>query len=373
MRVLITGNRPQDRDQCRRAALRIGLECTSADCVTLADARHRLTREPPIQMVVVVVDADTDAAAQTVGYAARHTRRPIYAVTATEDPDTRGLVEQAGAAQVWPLNRVREELLNAAEEIRKDGAADYRRGRVIAVASAQAGAGVTTVATGLAFGLVAKNESVVLAELGNGIPELALDLDVAPAHSLADLIKESDRLDVSMIQHAVTPHPAGVDVLAYAAETLVPEQLPPAAARDFLMLLRSLYDWVVIDVGHSMAGGNAALIRHADGAAVVTRLDAPGLRLTRRFIKALNEDGLPADHIGLVANRYGQAGLVHWKTARDTTPLPFRAWLPDDPRGVNKALTNGKPLAKSSRLSRLNREFYSLAADYKKRLTAAKR
>ena len=371
MRVLIAGDRQQDRDHGRRAALRLGLDCAAADCVPLADLRLRLAREPAIHLVLVCVEPDVSAAARAIKAASGQTRQPIYAVTSNNEATVREPIEQAGAAAVWPLDRLREGLLNSAEEIRREGTTGDRRGRMIAVTAALTSSGVTTVATGLAFALAQKN-SVVLAEFGATVPELALNLDLNARHGLADLIRASDRLDASMIREGAAQHPAGVHVLAYAPESLTTEPLGAGALREFQILLRGSYEWVVVDAGHMHVSSEDELLRHADLVLVVTRLDPPSLRLSRRYLQALIARGIPADAIMLVANRYGQAGQVSWRKAEDALQTPVGHWLPDDPRAVNRALADGRPLVQAARGSKLTRELATLAAALQARFTPAR-
>ncbi len=370
MRVLLAGDRSQDRDQGRRAALRIGLDCAAADCVSLSDLRLRLSKEPAIHMVVVFLDPDTTAATRAIKSAADQTRQPIFAVTAGDEAVARESAQAAGAAEVWPLERVREGLLTSSEEIRRDGRSPDRRGRVIAITAAQSGVGATTISSGIAFGLAGK-ASVVLAELGSGVPELALNLNITPKHSLADLIRSSERMDPSMIRDAAVKHDAGVDILAYMPETLAPELIDAQTARDFQILLRNIYNWVVLDVGPRHGIENEELVRHADSVVVVTRLDPASLRLTRKYVHTLVTNGVSANSLMLVANRFGQSGLVPWQKAEEVLKSKVEMWLPDDPRSVNGALTSGCPLVQAARWSKLTREMNKLATEIRTRLTAA--
>jgi Flp pilus assembly CpaE family ATPase len=376
MRVLIAGDRPQDREIGRKSALRLGLDCAADDCVPLADLRLRLAREPAVHVVVVCVDPDPDTAARAIKSATGQTRQPIYAVTSNGDGTVDESIRQAGAAAVWPLDRLREGLLSSSEDIRREGTAGDRRGRVVAVTAALPGSGVTTVATGLAFAL-AGTQQVVLVEFGATTPELALDLDLNTRHWLSDLIRASDRLDARMIREAAAQHPAGAHILAHPPETLTPDPLTAAVCRDFQILLRGLYDWVVADAGHvtgSGAGGSGEdeLLRHADAVVLVTRLDPPGLRLAKRHMIALVGQGVKADRFVVVANRYGQSGQVSWRKVEEVLGTPVVSWLPDDPKSVNRALAEGRPLVQVARGSRLTRELSSLAAAIQGRFTPAR-
>jgi pilus assembly protein CpaE len=361
MRVLLAGDRPQDRDQGRKAALRNGLECAAADCVPLADLRLRLAREPAVHVVVVYLDPDPLAAVRAIKSVAAQARPPIYAATGDGAAAAREAATSAGAAGVWSLDQVREELLNVSHTLRETGAAPDHRGRIVAVTAAQPGTGVTTVASGLAFGL-AGHGRVVLAELGAGVPELALDLALAPRHSLADLIRASDRMDPSMIRDTAVRHAAGVDVLAHQPETPTAGQLAPDVARDFQILLRTLYEWVVLDAGHRYGDEIDPLVLQADAVVLVTRLDPPSLRHTRLYLKALAGAGVTPESVALVVNRYGQPNQVPWRKAEEALQATVRAWLPDDPKSVNRALTDGQPLTQVAGRAKLTRELRDLAA-----------
>jgi pilus assembly protein CpaE len=371
MRVLISGEKATDRDLGRRAALRTGLDCTAADCVPLDDLGLRLSREPEVHLVLVCLDPEPTAAIQAIQAAAEHFEQPIYAVTSGDVTSIRKPVQQAGAVEVWTMNDVREGLVRSTEDLHRNGNPSNRRGRMIAVTGSLPGSGVTTVATGLAFGFGGK-ANVVLAELGAGVPELALDLDITPRHSLAELIQATNRMDSSMIRDTVVQHPMGVDVLAYLPDSLTAIPLDADGARDFQILLRNLYDWVVVDAGHPHGEGPHPLVHQADQVVVVTRLDPPALRLTRKFLQVLTTHGLPANNIAVVANRYGQSGLVPWKKAQEALKTTIRAWIPDDPRSVNRSLVEGRPLAQTARRSALVREFASLARELDSQLRAAK-
>ena len=106
---------------------------------------------------------------------------------------------------------------------------------------------------------------------------------------------------------------------------------------------------------------------------LVTRLDRPGLRLTRRYVVELAERGVPVEEVVMVANRYGQSGLVNWQKAEEALRAKVAAWLPDDPGSVNAALRSAKPLTEAAPRSKLTREFARIATDLRKRFAPAAR
>lgn len=349
MRVVVGGQSVDDRAWCRQAARGLGLECGPEDAVPLADLRLRLARRPAADLVLVLMTPDPAGAQSAIA----EVSEPVVAVV----PDDWAGPLPEGATSVWPAGRVRDGLRQTAAAHR--GRAGRSHGVLVAVTAALPGSGVTTVAAGLAF---AAGGPALLAELAAPVPELALLLDLHPPHPLADLLATGDRLDPAMVRHAVSKHPTGVDVLADPPEAAAPAVLTADAVRDFQVLLRCLYPWAVVDAGHARVPGNADLCRHADAVVVVTRLDPPAIRLTRRHIDDLLAAGLPARDIKLVANRYDQPGLPAWRAAEEALGRSVTAWLPDDPRVVNGAAAVGKPLAETAPRAKLARELAKLAA-----------
>ncbi|MEJ5274950.1 MAG: AAA family ATPase [Thermogemmata sp.] len=372
MRVLLAAERQHEREHGRRAALHLGLDCAASDCVPLSDLRVRLVRQPPGDLVLVFLDGDTATALRAVRQAAEQTQQPVYAITRyQQDAEVVEAARAAGAADVWPYDAVRDRLLEAIEELRRSGRVPEIRGRIVSVTAAVGGAGCTTVATGLAFTLAEREQNVVLAELGTRVPQLALNLDLQPKHSLAELIQAGERMDGSMVRSTAVQHPDKVDVLAYFPETLAAEELTPDNVRDFQVILRNLYRWIVLDAGPQHGLEAEEILRAADLVVVLTRLDPPGLRLTRKYVRTLVDNGVSAQDIVIVANRYGQSGQVPWQKAEEALQRKIEAWLPDDPRAVNNALILGRSVTQTARWSRLSRELRRLASALLARLTSA--
>lgn len=373
MRVIFAGDRGHDRDEGRRAALRAGLECTATDCVPLADLRLRLAREPEPHIIVVDLGDNPEVTAPIVQAAVEGVKQPVFAVVHGR-PASSLDAAALGVRAVWEPLAVREGLLAAANLLRKMGQVPDTRGRVVVVAAAHPGAGVTTVASGLAFALAqAKAGTVALVELTNATPEVALNLDLKPTYCFGDLIRESDRADVSMLRHAAFPHASGVAVLAYSPETLAPEEVTPGLARDFHILLRSAFAWSVVDAGYGLSPGIVGLLAEADSAVIVTRLDPASLRLTRRYLVRLAEQEVPVDGLLVVANRYNQSGLVNWKKAEEALRTKVAVWLPDTPAAINAALRTGQPLALAAPRSGVHRQLKELAATLKNRFATVRR
>ena len=106
---------------------------------------------------------------------------------------------------------------------------------------------------------------------------------------------------------------------------------------------------------------------------IVTRMDTPSLRLAKRYVAELAERGVPVEDLVILANRYGQSGLVNWKKAEESLRRKVAAWLPDDPGSVNAALRDGRPLVEVAPRAGLTRELNRVAAELQARFAPASR
>jgi pilus assembly protein CpaE len=360
MRVVIATDSAGQQHELRLLALAVGLECKAEDCVGFNDMSVRVAQGA--DLVLVAVGSDVDAAEAAIRYAVGHGAAPVVGVGLADDPQLVIRALRAGAREYVPLGRFRDEMPQILERLRTAGGVVHQPGKTIAVLAANAGSGVTTVAAGLAFALAAKHPGeVALAELGADVPELALDLDLEPRHSVADVIQDWERMDPTVLSQAMVEHPAGVRILAYAPEAPAAVAVPPAAMQQTVLLLRHLYEFSVLDLGHAVSETSLTALRLADTVVAVLRLDVPSLRLSRQLLRQLAERGIPESKVRAVANRYGQRHQVSAKQIEEAVGAPIRLWVPDDPGTLNQALNHGKPLIQTARHARITRRLDQLA------------
>ncbi len=361
MRVVIAREAGVLRERLRQAVLGTGLECGTEDCVSFAELPERLA-QAPAELVLVGLGTELQRGLPIIERAVGQIKAPVFAVGLSSDSQQILQVLRSGAREFLHEDDLHTELLAALSKLHLIGAAPMRWGKILAVTGALPGVGVTTVAGNVAFALAAESPGhVVLAELGGGVPELALDLDLLPQHSFADLAAAWDRLDAALMRRALVEHPARLSVLAYQPETLRPVRVEPPAMRAMLALLRSMFAYTVADLGHGIEPSHLEALRLADRVVLVVRLDVPSVRLSRQFIRQLEEQGVPRSKLHLAANRYGQRKQFPWKKAQEALGLPIAEWIPDDPGCVNQALNQGQPLIATARRASITRSFAGLA------------
>ncbi len=361
MRVVAAYEQPEQAEALRAALLGLGLECGAGDCVPFAELPLRLAQSP-LNLLVVGVGRDAAAAFAAIRQAIGLTQAPVVAVGPTNDAQLILQATRSGAREYLDEARLQEDLESALEKLRLTGAVPGSKGLVVGVLSATPGGGVTTIATNLAFSWAEKYPGqVVLVELGRETAELALGLDLAPRHTVADLAENWQRMDAALLRHTVATHPDGVQVLAHAPDLLASPPLDPRAVRKAIILMRALYNVAVFDLGHAHGEEHWEALRLADRAVLVVRLDVPGVRQARRLARLCQELGVPRDRLRFIANRHGQKGQLAWKKAEEALGEKFVEFVPEDCASLNGALNQGRPLVKSAPRATISKTFAKMA------------
>ncbi len=361
MRVVVAQHQAESLEPVRRILLGMGLECTAADCVPFSELPVRLA-QAPTDLVLVRVGAEPAATLDAIRQSTSLTAAPVLALGAATDPQHILQTTRGGAREYLDEDRLQEDLEAALEKLHGSGTVGHGQGRVLAFVAATPGAGVTTVATNVAFALANQHpEQVALAELGRETPDLALNLDFEPRHTVADLAQSWQRLDAVLLRQSLVMLPGGVGALAYKPETPAALPLEKQAVRKLVVLLRTRFAASVLDLGHTLGEEHYEALRLADAVGVIVRLDVPALRQARLLVRQLADTGVPVDRIRPIANRYGQRGQIIWKKAEEALGVKFAAYIPEDSGKLNDALNRGQPVVRVARYASISRRFTQLA------------
>ena len=174
---------------------------------------------------------------------------------------------RAGVRECLPVAPSPVEFDEAVERLRTLRpvlAGEATRAHVIAVTSHTGGAGVTSVAVNLASALAAHAPGkVALVDLGRPFADLANFLNQEPEHTIQELVDNLVGLDLSFVQGSMERY-RHFAVLHGPNQPTADWELEPSGLIAILSLLRVLYDWVVLDLGHWPDELQAAALREAD-------------------------------------------------------------------------------------------------------------
>ncbi len=362
MRVVVAAKDPHRRNQLRQLALHFAQECGPEDAVGLEDLVSRMNPRRP-DLILVPMGTERETVLRTLGGLDDSVRRLIFVVGPGSDRSLRSEVLTHGVRGYLDETNLRDEYEKASALLALQTTASPRqRGKVVAVTSLNAGYGVTTIATNLAFALAEQSlHAVVLGELGNGVPEISSALDLEPQNTILGLMDQWQRMDVGMLQRAAEVHPAGLRVLAYPQQTLMPTAFAPKAVSHFVMLSGAAFDFAVFDLGHGVSSAAVAAMVAADIVLVVTRGDVPALRSSREYLRSLQRNGVAEEKILRLANRVGQPRQLSSNQMEEALGLSFHAWIPEDTGSINAAVNQGFPLVQIARNRPIMKRFRKLA------------
>jgi pilus assembly protein CpaE len=254
-------------------------------------------------------------------------------------------------------------------------------GAVIAVTRAKGGMGATTLAAHLAIALAEpksrkeKPKRVVAIDLDLQFGDLALHLDLPQTSGMVEVMQDPSRLDSALLAGSLAQHGSGLSILPSPADPVPLDALKSETAGQLIDLARRDFDYVVVDLPLALASWQDTVLGRADKLFLVTQMNVPAIRQTRRLIEILKDEGLFNLPLGVVLNRYvwrlsERAQLRQSEKALDHA---FDHYLPNDHKNSLEAINRGLSLFEVRKRAPLCRAIRELAAACETELKAKRR
>jgi pilus assembly protein CpaE len=241
-------------------------------------------------------------------------------------------------------------------------AAPQENGSVISVLAPSGGSGSSTLAVNLATALAEESKRCLLLDLNLGAGDLAALLDLKPIYTLADLCRNSTRMDRAIFERCLVRNPRGVSLLSPSRSFADIGQVTSQGVCDVLTLARSLFPYVVADLDDSFHGEQTQVLKQSDVILLVLRLDFTSLRNTQRTIDHFTQLQIHRDRVRVVVNRYGQAKELPASKAEEALGVKISHYIPDDPKTINRANNHGVPAVLDAPSAKVSKSLYQLAA-----------
>ncbi len=337
------------------------LQRTDADVVVLHDVRGavsvlELTAElsatfPEVGVVVVLAESSADVMRSAMQAGARDV---VALPLSLEDVQL-----SVRAAAAW-ARTMRGRVTGESEA----ATATVNNGRVVAVAGAKGGTGVTTLALHLALGAAAAEPErrVCLVDLDLQAGDFRSFLDLPYRRSITDLIEVSEELSVRHLDETLYGHHSGVRVLLAPEEGEHAEDVTGIVARNVLGALRARHDLVVVDLGATVSEAGAAVCELADDVLVIATPDVVALRGAQRLVKLWERLHVAGPRPRVVLNRTSRRREVQPELARQVVGESLCATtVPADFAALEAAVNTGMPERLEER--KLRSAITSLAAE----------
>jgi pilus assembly protein CpaE len=176
-------------------------------------------------------------------------------------------------------------------------------GAVISFISNKGGVGKSTLTVNTACLLAERYPGEVLlvdASLQLGI--CALRLDLSPATSIIDAVRERERLDETLLRRLTVPHPRGLHLLAAPTDATEASEVDEEAMARILNLARRAYRYTLVDTFPLLDGTVMTILDLSDRVHIVMQGTAPNVIGMAKLLPVLRTLGLPVERQRLILN-----------------------------------------------------------------------
>lgn len=361
MRVCIVSNEDRISAAVRQILLRQGFDCPAAHIYRL-ELLPEKRADQLFDVAIVILSPEPERAIGLFTELRMRVQGRILAVGPGDDPKLILRVLREGADQYVDESDLEREFEAALARIRGATNTAIEAGHVISVLAPNGGSGSSTIAANIATVLAKAHSKCALFDLNLENGDLPALLDLRPIYTLADISKNVATLDRTMLERSLVRHSSGVQLLAPPRSFEDVALVTPEAVRQAVMLARTMFPYVVVDLDHSFRAEQVQVIRQSDVLVLVIRLDFASLKNAKRAIEQLGRLGIGSERIRLVVNRFGQPKEVDAKEAEEALGRKILHYIPDEPKTINQANNSGVPLVLEFPRTRVARSVTELAA-----------
>lgn len=271
--------------------------------------------------------------------------------------------QRKGAAQVVlaPINA--EDFAEAVHRIIYQQQHMLGRGVAVSVTGVTHGVGATLVACNLASEIGDYlGQNVFLVDFNINIGEVSTYLDLSPQYTLGDLFEYAGQLDRQIVQTAITAVGPYLRVLCAPRNWLGKETIDLGRAEELITILQGMEHLTVIDAPCTYDDVHFGTLLRSDFCVLMAEQDVPSIRALGQIIAKLYAEGVTADQIIVVINRFNAGDQ---KVPReDIEPViqhPINHQIGNDYQAARRAIDHGQLLKVANPDSRLRRDIVRLA------------
>ncbi len=232
------------------------------------------------------------------------------------------------------------------------------RGRVFTVVNAKGGSGATTVAVNLALALQSAHGNVVLVDMAP-LGHAALHMNLKPAFTIVDALRNLHRMDSSLLESFTTRHSGGLQLLAGPSAPIPVEPSTAEFARLFDMLVAH-FRYVVVDASMRIDATTRLVSNMSQGVLLVAHADVASLWSAAKIQQFLGETG-GRERLHLVLNRFRKIPGFTEADAEAAAGIKLLWKIPNQYFAVSTAIDRGVPVMQQNH-SEMARSFIGLAA-----------
>jgi pilus assembly protein CpaE len=273
----------------------------------------------------------------------------------------------AGERQIrQSVERVGETMAGIARRTATAGLEPARLGKVFVVFATKGGVGKSVVATNLSVVLATKHPNrVALIDADLQFGDDAVLLGVPPEHTSAEAAAAVDTMDTGLMESFLTEHePSTLRVLCAPVEPAAGERITAEEMIGMVRMLRTMFDYVVVDMPPHFDDVVLALLEEADEVLLIASLDIPSIKNLKVGIQTLDLLSVAGNKLHLVMNRANARVHLDISDVERALGVSAEFLIPSDiaiPQAVNRGVpvVLDKPRAPAALALRALAERYS--------------
>ncbi|HZP05343.1 MAG TPA: hypothetical protein VFB43_10615 [Terracidiphilus sp.] len=299
---------------------------------------------------VIVVDADSnpDSALDLAETVCSNSHTSVMAYSSHADVKLAIRFMRVGVRDFFTLppdtNEV-VEALNRASTRQPGPQVEQISCKVLVFLGTKGGCGVTALASNFAVSLAQESErSTLLVDLGLPLGDAAINLGMVPEFSVANAVRETNRLDGNFLRTLLATHASGLCVLAAPSDFRAELSPDTDSINKLMSVARQNFEYVVVDVGSRLDLLGSSLFDESSTVYLITQVGISELRNANRMISQFFPRR--TDNLQIVLNRYKPATLLFDdKHIEKALTRPAQWKIPDDYQSARRTQNTATPMA----------------------------
>ncbi|HEY3308137.1 MAG TPA: AAA family ATPase [Desulfuromonadaceae bacterium] len=300
------------------------------------------------QIVILGVKEIEQGVKDTAFLLARFPQTSLFVTASDKNPDWILRLVRAGAGEYLTRPVVAQELVEAIQKVARLHAQrsgqNCEKGSAIAVYNPSAGMGTTTIAVNLAATLAKQGKQVAVVDLNLFSGDVGAFLDLTPRYTLSSITAKKGQIDASLLKSIVVQHDSGIHVLSAPRDLLEADRIAPELLQEVLAVLRTIFDYTIIDSGGPLFGCNLATFDCSDRVLFTTLLNLPALNNAKRYFMAMDREGLGTDRVKLVVSRHNPKDDIKVGDAEKILNTKIYQTVPNAYADASSSINKGVPL-----------------------------
>jgi pilus assembly protein CpaE len=221
-------------------------------------------------------------------------------------------------------------------------------GKIVTFFNVKGGAGKSVVSSNVAV-MLAKywKKKVVLLDLNLAFGDQAILLGLNQQKNIHNLLKSKTPLKLKKIEEQLTEHKSGLKVLLPPPIPELAETIKPSFVESIIDILKSNYDFVIIDTHNQLTEMELKVIDCSDLLMLMMTMELTFIKNTKILLDLLLRLKVPKDKIKVVLNRaFKSMGLEPSKVEKSLR-YAISHFIPSEGNIVVPSVNKGQPFVLS--------------------------